>query len=466
LAQQNFWNSTSTWTAYDTNWARNANATSTYPGFASQFASYYNATTTQAGFANQFAQYYNATTTLNGFTPSNYLALSTWFATTTWAGGGVLNVTNSATSTFTGGLTVDSTTLVVNANENKVGIGTASPLGKLNVQADSAAYPTTGVYGQLEITGNSDPNEALSLGYNTTANVGYIQAIIRTSAYSPLSLNPLGGNVGIGTATPGAKLTVISGNPASPYSGLSLLSNASDNYTALTIGRTAPEGYFAQAAATNSFLTGTVAGDNVLMALGKLHLSGSVAVGGGAPAMTITAGNVGIGDTTPDYKLDVAGTAGFDGTITVIDIASVNTMDFDASTEDKISLYDNRLGGTTMYGFGVETGALYSKSATYHRWYVGANADGGTSDVMELASTGLTLNGNLTVAGNATTTGSLISSKTTDIGWKLKLQSNTACNTTCVNACVFGSDLSTGEITLLVDCNDATADFCLCAGGS
>jgi len=63
--------------------------------------------------------------------------------------------------------------------------------------------------------------------------------------------------------------------------------------------------------------------------------------------------------------------------------------------KDKISLYGNRIGQTTMYGFGVEPSALYYKTYSIHRWYAGTNADGGVSDVMELDQ-----NGNLTIKGN------------------------------------------------------------------
>ncbi|MFH6982779.1 myosin/kinesin family protein [Marinoscillum luteum] len=59
--------------------------------------------------------------------------------------------------------------------------------------------------------------------------------------------------------------------------------------------------------------------------------------------------------------------------------------------EDKISLIDNRLGNTNMYGFGVESNTMYYKTAGIHRWYVAKNADGGTSSKMELDASSLTL---------------------------------------------------------------------------
>ncbi len=60
---------------------------------------------------------------------------------------------------------------------------------------------------------------------------------------------------------------------------------------------------------------------------------------------------------------------------------------YTAVLQDKISLFDDRLGGTTMYGFGAESGYLYSKAPTGHRWYIGANADVGGSDYLELNAT-------------------------------------------------------------------------------
>jgi hypothetical protein len=72
-------------------------------------------------------------------------------------------------------------------------------------------------------------------------------------------------------------------------------------------------------------------------------------------------------------------------------IHNLNTMWMSATTGDKISLYDNRLGATNMYGFGVEASTLYYKSWAYHRWYINANADGGASAVMQLSSSDLKL---------------------------------------------------------------------------
>ncbi len=62
-------------------------------------------------------------------------------------------------------------------------------------------------------------------------------------------------------------------------------------------------------------------------------------------------------------------------------------------------------------------------------------------------------------------TGSITSSSATDLGWSVVAGANTACNTTCTSACVFGFD-SGGTPPTLVACSSALADICACAGAS
>ncbi len=72
--------------------------------------------------------------------------------------------------------------------------------------------------------------------------------------------------------------------------------------------------------------------------------------------------------------------------------------------------------------------------------------------------------GQLNVTGNAAFHGEITSDKSDDIGWSVQTAANQACNTTCNRACVHGWETSAGEVA--VDCSDATADKCLCAGSS
>lgn len=59
---------------------------------------------------------------------------------------------------------------------------------------------------------------------------------------------------------------------------------------------------------------------------------------------------------------------------------------------DRLMMYGAK-DGAYSYGLGVEAGALYYRANGTHRWYTGTVADSGTSAVMSLASTGLTLTG-------------------------------------------------------------------------
>jgi hypothetical protein len=64
--------------------------------------------------------------------------------------------------------------------------------------------------------------------------------------------------------------------------------------------------------------------------------------------------------------------------------------------------------------------------------------------------------------------GQFIASGTANIGWSIVLGANTACTTTCTNACVVGFATGTvaSDAERPVACSDTTADRCLCAGSS
>jgi hypothetical protein len=87
-----------------------------------------------------------------------------------------------------------------------VGIGTTSPGGKLQISTDSESYSEPSA--PFTIKGVTDSNKILAMGFHTTGNVGWIQSVQYGTETKPLALQPNGGNVGIGTTSPGAKLDV------------------------------------------------------------------------------------------------------------------------------------------------------------------------------------------------------------------------------------------------------------------
>ncbi len=120
-----------------------------------------------------------------------------------------IGTTNSPTEKLEisgGNLKVSGNIYATNATlSGNVGIGTTSPSRTLTIKADFSA---TADAQQLLIQGSTNTNYQLLLGYHTTDNYGSIQAMNQTVEVRPLVLNPAGGNVGISTTTPGAKLSI------------------------------------------------------------------------------------------------------------------------------------------------------------------------------------------------------------------------------------------------------------------
>lgn len=114
-------------------------------------------------------------------------------------------------STFDG---TTATTALTWKSAGNVGIGTTTPFADamLQVAKDKENY---GEFGQLMVTGLSRPNQKLVLGYNTTADKGFIQSVNSGSNWSNLILQPNNGNVAIGTFTDVAATSKLEVNGAS-----------------------------------------------------------------------------------------------------------------------------------------------------------------------------------------------------------------------------------------------------------
>ncbi|HEY3104807.1 MAG TPA: tail fiber domain-containing protein [Pyrinomonadaceae bacterium] len=95
-----------------------------------------------------------------------------------------------------------------------VGVGTGSPSFKMSVASDATGSDPTIV----ELRGATNANRHLLLGYETTANYGYISAGETGVGFKILALNPNGGNVGIGTNAP-TQLLSVNGTAGKPGGG-------------------------------------------------------------------------------------------------------------------------------------------------------------------------------------------------------------------------------------------------------
>ena len=112
----------------------------------------------------------------------------------------------------------------------KVGIGTPAPLGRLQVvTADDTDPLTIGAWDSRHfVIGGTASSGGIGMSYDQTNNVGYITALSPSVAFRNLVLQPSGGNVGIGTTAPNAKLHVSAGDAAITTQGNGLILRATN----------------------------------------------------------------------------------------------------------------------------------------------------------------------------------------------------------------------------------------------
>ena len=189
-------------------------------------------------------------------------------------------------------------------SSTKLGVGTTSPLAKLDISTSgNTAIPALDALpgaSTSAIFRNSGNTVILATGVNN-ANTSWLQGRQTTGTGNAfnIALNPLGGDVGIGTSSPGAKLEVRSNGSASAGAEIRLQhANNNTNDVVSTVN-------FANNAGSVGMIQAGTAGANNT---GYIALFTDIAGSSSERMRVHTNGNVGIGTTSPTQKLEVHNT--------------------------------------------------------------------------------------------------------------------------------------------------------------
>lgn len=180
----------------------------------------------------------------------------------------------------------------------QTGIGTTSPINKFQVESVTADPANTGTSanGLLRLSGNA-ATHVLDFGLSSTSTFSWLQARSKSNYANPfvLSLNPIGGNVGIGTTSTLSTLTV--GNAGGTIAGEITLNPSSTQYEGGQINFVK-----SRVGSTSNWVIdqyGTSSTDARLRIFNSLGENNGIAI--------LENGNVGMGTSIPSVRLQVSG---------------------------------------------------------------------------------------------------------------------------------------------------------------
>jgi hypothetical protein len=277
------------------------------------------------------------------------------------------------TVTITGGGINGAEHLRINGSGN-VGINNTTPNEKLSiVQPALTSYPTLGsASGGISLLGDSKLY-GLYTGINTVDGNAWMQVMRNNTATAyNLLLQPVGGNVGIGTTSPSQLLTI--NGQTRILAGGALALNRPDNGAASTISTDASNNLILTGAARISLTGTTLINTTTDNGVDKLQVSGGMNVSAKATVQnlsvtgtTSTTGNIGIFNSSPIYAVHVgdgtstrqvvinglnSGSAG--GSSIAVQTNSLTTMMFG----NKSNIIGGAYDGQPVFGFGGNTNSL------------------------------------------------------------------------------------------------------------
>ncbi|WP_339340190.1 hypothetical protein, partial [uncultured Oceanicoccus sp.] len=297
-------------------------------------------------------------------------------------------------------------------SSGNLGLGTSSPEGVLSIYGTAAELPTSGTTSNALIELSSNLGNRLNIGLNTaTGNYGsYIQASDNNLAVNySLNLQPNGGNVGIGHSSPQFGLTLPqvsndsgkigwedSGNTkrasitcSSSSDALQFHTGSSDSER-MRIDSSGTVGINNDIVIGNQSASGTSGTGRFVATGGELYIQGALAKTTGSAAPIIfsayngvnermridSAGNVAIGTTSPDTKLQIE-----NGSISVG--SSTNTN----STNTLIAGYGYILSGTKYGNTSIRSTYSNSNNSASLEFYT-ASSGTATAERMRIDSSG------------------------------------------------------------------------------